>query len=88
MGGRFPILIKKLYSGELKQEDAAKALVELDQIKRELSGLPITMVIWDVENRKKNPPLGFEYFSRHKQSIGIFCDLDGARFVRCTEGGF
>lgn len=57
-GSRFPTLIKKLYGGELQQRDAVAALNELDQIKRELSQLPPSHVIWDIEDRQKNPPWG------------------------------
>jgi 2,3-bisphosphoglycerate-dependent phosphoglycerate mutase len=57
-GSRFPILLKKLYGGELQQMDAIAALTELDQIRKELAQLPVSKVIWDVEHREKMPPWG------------------------------
>jgi hypothetical protein len=53
---RFPMLLGKLYRGKLVQSDAAAALMELDQIVRELSQLAPDKVIWDIEDRSKRPP--------------------------------
>jgi len=57
-GSRFPALMKKLYQGELAQQDAAGALAELDRVTAELAKLPVNKVIWDVEDRAKAPPWG------------------------------
>lgn len=57
-GTRFPVLMKKLYAGEIGQSDAGAALAELDEISRELAALPVTKVIWDIEDRSKVPPWG------------------------------
>lgn len=57
-GSRFPVLMNKLYQGEVTQPDAAAALAELDQASAELAKLPASKVIWDVEDRSKTPPWG------------------------------
>ncbi|MEQ6334286.1 immunity 70 family protein [Sphingobium sp. MK2] len=57
-GTRFPALMNKLYAGELAQSDAGTALHELDQVGRELTSLPASKVIWDIEDRGKIPPWG------------------------------
>jgi hypothetical protein len=57
-GSRFPVLMNKLYQGEVTQSDAAAALAELDQASAELAKLPARKVIWDVEDRSKTPPWG------------------------------
>ncbi|GGY21205.1 immunity 70 family protein [Paludibacterium paludis] len=57
-GSRFPVLLNKLYQGELSQEWAADALDELEAIRKMFSELPVTDVIWDLEDRKKTPPWG------------------------------
>lgn len=57
-GSRFPILLKRLYQGELQQKDALPALAELDRVERELAKLPPGKVIWDIEDRSKIPPWG------------------------------
>lgn len=55
-GSRFPVLMNKLYPGEATQPDAAEALAELGQASAELAKLPVSKVIWDVEDRSKAPP--------------------------------
>ena len=57
-GTRFPNLMKKLYAGKLGQSDASAALVELDAVSNELAALPVSKVIWDIEDRTKAPPWG------------------------------
>jgi 2,3-bisphosphoglycerate-dependent phosphoglycerate mutase len=57
-GTRFPIVMTKLYEGELKPHEIAVARREFDQIKLELSKLPIDRVIWDYHKRSAQPPWG------------------------------
>ena len=57
-GSRFPILMRSLYAGAVEQSQAKSALQELDTIHSELATLPITHVIWDIEDRSKCPPWG------------------------------
>ena len=57
-GSRFPILLTRLYSGELNQIDASAALEELDEVCAELARLPVDRVIWDIADRSKTPPWG------------------------------
>ena len=55
-GTRFPNLMKKLYAGELGQSGASAALGELDEVCKELTALPVSKVIWDIDDRCKRPP--------------------------------
>lgn len=57
-GTRFPVLLNKLYQGELKQGDAEVALAELQRIEAELRKLPPSKVIWDIEDLTLSPPWG------------------------------
>lgn len=57
-GSRFPCLLKKLYQGELEQDDARQALEELDAISSELSKFSPDKVVWDIENLDAAPPWG------------------------------
>ncbi len=57
-GSRFPALMNELYAGELSGEHAPAALAELDQVREELRQLPPSDVVWDVEDRSKQPPWG------------------------------
>jgi hypothetical protein len=57
-GTRFPTVMGPLYEGRVDGEQAARALAELDQIKAELAEHPPSDVVWDVEDRSKQPPWG------------------------------
>ena len=57
-GSRFPVLMNELYQGELASEHAPAALAELDQVRAELREHPPSDVVWDVEDRSKQPPWG------------------------------
>ena len=57
-GSRFPVLMEKLYKGEVAQGDAVKALSELEIVNKELASLSVDKVIWDIQDRKKMPPWG------------------------------
>lgn len=57
-GARFPVLMTRLYEGELKQEESANALAELEIIRSELASFAPHQVVWDFEDRSKSPPWG------------------------------
>jgi 2,3-bisphosphoglycerate-dependent phosphoglycerate mutase len=57
-GSRFPILTRKLYKGELRDGDASAARAELVLIRTELGKLRPDKVIWDIDDRSKQPPWG------------------------------
>ena len=57
-GTRFPVIMKTFYAGSLTQPDAAAALAELVTIRRELSLLFPAKIVWDYEDRSKQPPWG------------------------------
>lgn len=50
--------MRDLYSGELRSDYAAEALLELDKISRELAEFPSSRVVWDIKDRTKTPPWG------------------------------
>lgn len=57
-GTRFPVIMRNLYSGELNQFYAVRALAELNEITLELSKLPVSKIIWDIDDARKAPPWG------------------------------
>lgn len=57
-GSKFPLLMTKLYQGSLPASDADGAVVELSAIRLGLSKVPPVQVVWDIEDRKKQPPWG------------------------------
>lgn len=57
-GSRFPVIMNELYDGCIPPKHLRRAEKELLQIKNELKQLPKTAVIWDFEDRSKQPPWG------------------------------
>ncbi|PAU51781.1 immunity 70 family protein [Pseudomonas indica] len=57
-GTAFPNLMKELYQGRLSFMHAKAALAELEQAKLLLKDLPPSQVVWDIEDRKAQPPWG------------------------------
>ncbi|UNU43586.1 hypothetical protein EAO27_13310 [Sphingopyxis sp. YF1] len=57
-GARFPVLLNQLYQGSLPHSQAATALSELAQISSELAAFPPSAVVWDIDDRTKQPPWG------------------------------
>jgi len=57
-GARFPVIMTKLYEGELSQQDAGAALSELEVISAELTQFGPDQVVWDIEDGTKGPPWG------------------------------
>jgi len=59
-GARFPNLMRHLYDGEIRQEAASDALAELSVIRAELAKFKPDQVVWDANDRSKQPPWGFK----------------------------
>ena len=80
-GTRFPVLLNKLYQGELEQTDAAVALAELDRIEMELRKLPPSKVIWDIENLQLSPPWGSDISSDITSLASYFVTSTGRDLI-------
>jgi len=57
-GSKFPILLNNLYQGSLSPSEVTTAIDELNIIKKELGNYPPTKIVWDIEDRSKQPPWG------------------------------
>ncbi|MBF5012569.1 Imm70 family immunity protein [Burkholderia pseudomultivorans] len=57
-GTRFPVVSKEFYEGRVPAEYVEQALDELKAIRERLSNFPPSSVIWDFEDRTKQPPWG------------------------------
>lgn len=57
-GSRYPYLMNYLYQGHLSAKYALAALNELLDAKGQLSKLPPSAVVWDIEDRSAQPPWG------------------------------
>jgi len=57
-GSRFPHLMNELYQGRLPHSHAKAALTELIQAKSLLEKISPSQIVWDIEDRKAQPPWG------------------------------
>ena len=78
---RFPILLGKLYQGDLEPGLANQAVSELTQIRKELSEFEPDRVVWDIENRAKQPPWGNEISSEITSLANYFVTSTGRDLI-------
>ena len=57
-GARFPVLMTRLYGGELQHAEADAALIELTTVRTELAGFAPDQAVWNFEDRSQSPPWG------------------------------
>ncbi|MCX7113287.1 MAG: Imm70 family immunity protein [Proteobacteria bacterium] len=55
---RFPQISISFYKGKVEVENIEKAVNELREIKQEFAKYPPSSVVWDLEDRTKQPPWG------------------------------
>jgi len=84
-GSRFPVLMNKLYQGELQQVDAAAALAELTAVEAELAKLSPSKVIWDIENESLTPPWGRDISEDITNLAHYFVTSTGRDLLQITK---
>ncbi|HEM3214384.1 Imm70 family immunity protein [Streptococcus suis] len=57
-GSKYPIIMNKLYFGEVPLEDIEEGIVELLSIQKELKNFRPQEIIWDFEELLATPPWG------------------------------
>jgi hypothetical protein len=80
-GTRFPVLMHELYAGELAAAHAPAALAELEEVREELRRHPPSDVVWDVEDRAKQPPWGDEISADITDLGNYFVTEDGRDLI-------
>lgn len=76
-GGRYPVLMRDLYSGRVSHGAAGAALKELEHLRNNLGDHPPSDIVWDFENPASRPPWG-EKISPHISSLAnYFVTSDG-----------
>lgn len=80
-GSRFPVIMNKLYQGELNSSYILEAINELEQIKQGLSKLTPDKVIWDIENLSVQPPWGTNISDTITNLSNYFVTSDGEDFI-------
>lgn len=80
-GSKFPVIMNKLYQGELNSPYILEAINELDQIKQGLSKLTPDKVIWDIENLSVQPPWETNISNNITNLSNYFVTSDGEDFI-------
>lgn len=84
-GTKYPFIMKELYSGKLKEEHLKKAKDELEIIKNELKELPVSKVIWDIDDLSKPMPWGDNISSDITDLSNYFVTSDGEDLITIID---
>ncbi|MBN3737993.1 MULTISPECIES: Imm70 family immunity protein [Burkholderia] len=76
-GTKYPIVSREFYEGRIPPEHVEKALEELKEIRNELEKFPPTAVIWDYDDRSKQPPWGKDISSDITSMSNYFVSSTG-----------
>lgn len=77
-GTKFPIIMNEFYQGSLSPENIDKALEELIEIRKKLSKLPPSAIVWDINDLNVQPPWGSDIADDITNMSNYFRTSDGA----------
>lgn len=80
-GSRFPYLMNSLYNGKLTVDEIGPALEELATIRTELANFAPDQVVWDIEDREKQPPWGTDFSPDITDLSNYFVTSSGADLI-------
>ena len=86
-GARFPVLMTKLYRGELRQVDAVPALDELATVQAELRAFAPSQIVWDIDDKAKSPPWGAEIAATITDLANYFVTSTGRDLIETLREG-
>lgn len=81
-GSRYPMTMQRLYRGRLEAEDAAAALEELRAIERALRDVPVSRVVWDIDDPAKPVSPHYTLGSGASDAAGFFVTVNGLDLLR------
>lgn len=84
-GSQFPMLMNEFYQGRLPASHAKRARKELAKIHGQLSSIPPTEVVWDIEDRSKRPPWGDEISAEITSLANYFVTSNGKDLFEILE---
>jgi 2,3-bisphosphoglycerate-dependent phosphoglycerate mutase len=76
-GSRFPVLMKKLYEGNVRPSDLPLLKQELITVQSEFKRFPPSKVVWDFEHRDRRPPWGDNISTSITDLSNYFVTSDG-----------
>lgn len=80
-GSKFPYLMNDLYHTGLEWTDVPFARQELKHIQKALSILPVTDVIWDIDDLSKQPPWANQISGGITSLSNYFVTSDGRDLI-------
>ena len=84
-GERFPIILGKLYTGELHARDAEAAITEVRQIRSELHAIPPEYAIWDIKRIQQTIPNGSQIWKKAPNLAEFFRSSVGTSLLDDLE---
>jgi len=87
-GVRFPAIMNELYSGSVAADRVAEALRELKIIQTEFAGFCPDAIVWDYEDRTKQPPWGTNISPEITSLANYFVTSNGKDLFRVMRGAF
>lgn len=85
-GSKYPSLMNELYNGTLPSDKIDLAISELNEIKRRLSFIRPSDVIWDIENLDRRPPWGNEISEDITNLANYFITSEGEDLFDVLNG--
>lgn len=81
-GSRFPLVMNSLYQGRLVASDCAAAIDELHAIESELRELPVSVLVWDIEDRAAPPSPHYHAGAQAANLAEYFITVNGLGLLR------
>jgi 2,3-bisphosphoglycerate-dependent phosphoglycerate mutase len=80
-GSLFPVLMDEFYSGSLSAARCPAALAELGKVRNRLAEMPPSQVVWDFEDRTRQPPWGNNISKDITSLANYFVTSDGKDLI-------
>jgi len=80
-GTKYPYIMNEFYSGTLKKEHLYNAKDEIEIIKNKLKEIPISKVVWDIDDLSKPMPWGNNISSDITDLSNYFVTSDGEDLI-------
>jgi 2,3-bisphosphoglycerate-dependent phosphoglycerate mutase len=87
-GGRFPAIMNELYAGSLPADHIPEAMRELRIIQNEFGGFGADAIVWDHDDRTKQPPWGKNIAREVTSLANYFVTSDGKDLFLVIRNAF
>lgn len=87
-GSKFPMIMNEFYSGKLLPHLCGQAIVELEEIHKQLKNLSPEQIVWDFENLNDQPPWGNNISQAITSLANYFWTSDGKDLFIVLQNAF